>query len=195
MRSFGLAELEAGVNSFLIFHLLNDLEWFFAIVLNLRLCCEISLEWPTCLIVNSAVFTNSYFGWFIKYVLHPKQGSQMVYFQSKNSNLGSFWRALCRMENVGTFFAHLEYITAIWYPSFPFCNFVVIWYIVSRKNLATLIPSCLSWTLRLDDSFLKAAKCHLSHFLRALMETLNGKMVLIDRVRNFWDELINSKGN
>jgi hypothetical protein len=33
------------------------------------------------------------------------------------------------MENVGTFYAHLEYIMAIWYISGPFGNLVVIWYI------------------------------------------------------------------
>jgi hypothetical protein len=36
----------------------------------------------------------------------------MVYFQTKNPNLGKFWRAL-GMEKVGIFFGHLEYIRAI----------------------------------------------------------------------------------
>jgi hypothetical protein len=38
----------------------------------------------------------------------------MVSFQVKNTNLGKFWRALCRMENVDIFYAHFEYFTDIW---------------------------------------------------------------------------------
>jgi hypothetical protein len=33
------------------------------------------------------------------------------------------------MENVGTFFGHLEYVTAIWYSLCPLGNLVAIWYI------------------------------------------------------------------
>jgi hypothetical protein len=33
------------------------------------------------------------------------------------------------MENVGIFYAHLEYITAIWYILWSFGNFVVILYV------------------------------------------------------------------
>jgi hypothetical protein len=36
------------------------------------------------------------------------QGCQMVYFQNKNTNLGKFWRALHRLENVDIFYGHLE---------------------------------------------------------------------------------------
>jgi hypothetical protein len=50
------------------------------------------------------------------------------------------------MENVGTFYAHMEYIAAIWYILCSFGNLEVIWYISPRflvycvnKNLATLI--------------------------------------------------------
>jgi hypothetical protein len=32
-----------------------------------------------------------------------KQGCQMVYFRTKNPNLGKFWRALCRREKVDIF--------------------------------------------------------------------------------------------
>jgi hypothetical protein len=32
------------------------------------------------------------------------------------------------MENDGIFYAHMEYITAIWDTLWPFGNFVVIWY-------------------------------------------------------------------
>jgi hypothetical protein len=33
------------------------------------------------------------------------------------------------MENVGIFYCHLEYFTAIWYILKPFGNVVVMWYI------------------------------------------------------------------
>jgi hypothetical protein len=42
----------------------------------------------------------------------PGQGCQMVYFQTKNPNLGKFWRALDWKND--TFYGHLEYITDIW---------------------------------------------------------------------------------
>jgi hypothetical protein len=50
-----------------------------------------------------------------------EQGCQMVYFQTKNHNLGKFWRAM-EMENIGIFCGRLEYITAIWYILWPFDN-------------------------------------------------------------------------
>jgi hypothetical protein len=37
----------------------------------------------------------------------------MVYFQTKNTNLGKFWRALHRLENVNMFYGHLEYFADI----------------------------------------------------------------------------------
>jgi hypothetical protein len=41
-------------------------------------------------------------------------GCQMVHFQTKNPNLGKFWRALPRLENVDIFYGHWEYLTDIW---------------------------------------------------------------------------------
>jgi hypothetical protein len=38
----------------------------------------------------------------------------MVYFRTKNSNLGKFWRALHRLQNVDIVYGHLEYFTDIW---------------------------------------------------------------------------------
>jgi hypothetical protein len=35
-------------------------------------------------------------------------------FQTKNPNLGKFWRAFW-MINVGIFYDHLEYVITIWY--------------------------------------------------------------------------------
>jgi hypothetical protein len=50
----------------------------------------------------------------------------MVYFKTKNPNLGKFWMALHRMENVCIFYDHLEYFTAIWNILRPFGR-VYIW--------------------------------------------------------------------
>jgi hypothetical protein len=64
----------------------------------------------------------------------------MVYFATKNLNLGKFQRAL-RWTLFGTFYGHLEYVTAIGYILVPFDNFPSgdlvyfspFWYTVSRK--------------------------------------------------------------
>jgi hypothetical protein len=42
------------------------------------------------------------------------QGCQMVCLQTKNSNLGKFWRAL-EWENVDVIYGHLVYFMALWY--------------------------------------------------------------------------------
>jgi hypothetical protein len=42
----------------------------------------------------------------------------MVYFQTKNPNLGKFWRVL--YGRCGTFYDHLVYSTAIWYIMWSF---------------------------------------------------------------------------
>jgi hypothetical protein len=65
----------------------------------------------------------------------------MVCFQTKNPNLGKFWRAL-RLENVYIFYGHLEYFKDVWAIVCPFGTFCVdlVHFLVSRtnKNLATL---------------------------------------------------------
>jgi hypothetical protein len=75
--------------------------------------------------------------------------------------LGKFWRAhiaspLCsgriwkvgdkknileglEMENIGIFYDYLDFSTAIFYIFCPLGIFIPFWYIVPRKNLATLI--------------------------------------------------------
>jgi hypothetical protein len=40
-----------------------------------------------------------------------------------------------RVENVGIFYGHLEYITSIRYILWPFDNLVVIWYNVPRFKI------------------------------------------------------------
>jgi hypothetical protein len=37
----------------------------------------------------------------------------MVSFQTKNTHLGKFWRALGRWENVDIFYGHLKYFVDI----------------------------------------------------------------------------------
>jgi hypothetical protein len=59
------------------------------------------------------------------------QGCQMVYFQTKNPNLGIFWSALaCRMSIfMEYFYYHLEYFTAIFKAKIPiWVYFGVPWY-------------------------------------------------------------------
>jgi hypothetical protein len=65
------------------------------------------------------------------------QGCQMVYFQTKNPNVGKFWSVLGRLENVGIFYGHLEYFVNIWdmvSQLGTFCVHLVycvfIWYIL-----------------------------------------------------------------
>jgi hypothetical protein len=59
----------------------------------------------------------------------------MVGFQTKNPNLGKFWRALEWKMLVCTFYGYLEYFTVIWYILWSFINAVVIWYIFPRFGL------------------------------------------------------------
>jgi hypothetical protein len=76
-------------------------------------------------------------------VLSAKQGCQMFYFQTKNTNFGTFWRVfqwkmmvyfrvIWRIiQPFGTFCGHLVFFIVIWYI-FP----VLVCY--KKKNLATL---------------------------------------------------------
>jgi hypothetical protein len=73
-----------------------------------------------------------------------KQGSQMVYFQTKNPTLGNFLRALdWKMLDIN--YGHLKYFTGIGEVLFPFGTFsvhLVYFFPVlvtrTKKNLATL---------------------------------------------------------
>jgi hypothetical protein len=74
----------------------------------------------------------------MKFHPRPIQGCQMVFFQTKNTNLGLFWSVLeCKM---------LVYFTAIWKIERPFGVlydlfgiFLSFWYGELRKNMATLM--------------------------------------------------------
>jgi hypothetical protein len=69
----------------------------------------------------------------------------MVYFQTKNWNLGTFWRVLQCKICIGVFYGHLVYFTAIWSILRPFSlfyghlfYFVVILYIFPRFGILYL---------------------------------------------------------
>jgi hypothetical protein len=72
-----------------------------------------------------------------------ERGCQMVYFRTKNSNLGKLCRLL-QLIGVGICYVCFVYLTDIWYFCGNLVYFVVIWYIFlvlvfcSKKNLATL---------------------------------------------------------
>jgi hypothetical protein len=88
---------------------------------------------------------------YLKLPLKPsaKQGCQMVYFQTKNTNLGKFWRALK--------WKMLVYVMVIWNILRPFdilySHLVmlwsfgifgpVFWYILSRKVWQPCSQGCL----------------------------------------------------
>jgi hypothetical protein len=67
----------------------------------------------------------------------------MVYFQTKNTNLGKFWRMKdVYLLVIGNIFRHIRYIllpfrnsVVIGYILLPFGNIVVIWYISPRFGL------------------------------------------------------------
>jgi hypothetical protein len=74
------------------------------------------------------------------------QGCKMVCFQTKNHNLGKFWRALE--------WKMLVYVMTIWnilrpfalfmtvcYKLWSFCIFFPRWYVWTKKNLATLLTT------------------------------------------------------
>jgi hypothetical protein len=75
----------------------------------------------------------------------PVQGCQMVFFETKNPNLGKFWRVLQLKISVyfmpnwsilgsfGIFCSNLVYLKVLWniFPVLMFC---------AKRNLATLIP-------------------------------------------------------
>jgi hypothetical protein len=74
-----------------------------------------------------------------------EQGCQMVYFQTKNPNLGKFWRVLDWKKFIsflwpfGTFYGYLGYFTTIWYILYSFVTFGPVLVSCTKKNLATLL--------------------------------------------------------
>jgi hypothetical protein len=80
------------------------------------------------------------------FVTVGQQGCQMVCFQTKNPNLGKFWRALHTLKigyigilcPFGQFYADLGYFMTIWYILYSFCTFFPVLVSCTKKNLATL---------------------------------------------------------
>jgi hypothetical protein len=62
------------------------------------------------------------------------QDCQIVYFQTKYTQIWEILEGL-KMENVGTFYGHLEYNTDVWHILEPFDNLVAIWYIFPRFGI------------------------------------------------------------
>jgi hypothetical protein len=79
----------------------------------------------------------------------------MVCFQTKNSNLDKFGRALDWkmliyfmaiwniLQTFGIFYRHLEYFTDVWYNLCSFGNFFPVLVSCTKKNLAILVPSLI----------------------------------------------------
>jgi hypothetical protein len=95
------------------------------------------LDWPRHIFAALLVATT--IGWWKK----PKQGCQMVYFQTKNPYLDKFWRALeWKMLVILWPFGTLYICTVIWYNLWPFgivCGYLVyvyfpFWYAWTTKN-------------------------------------------------------------
>jgi hypothetical protein len=70
------------------------------------------------------------------------QGCQMVYFQTENHNLGTFWRVFVDIQSIflpfGIFYGHLIYV---------FCGHLVYFPDVvcfTKKNLAALLLTGIS---------------------------------------------------
>jgi hypothetical protein len=66
----------------------------------------------------------------------------MVYVQAKNPNMGQFLRAL-KLEKIGTFYGHLEYITDSGAILWQFGSFSPLLVYCVMKNLATLSHTIL----------------------------------------------------
>jgi hypothetical protein len=77
-------------------------------------------------------------------VAAAEQGCQMVYFPTKNPNLGKFWRALewkmlVYFMTICNIYSHLVLVMAVWYSLWSLGIFFLFWYVWTKKNLATLL--------------------------------------------------------
>jgi hypothetical protein len=73
----------------------------------------------------------------------------MVYFHTKKSQLGyilvghgseTVWYILLPS---GIFYGHLVHFMTIWYSLWPFGTFFQLWFVCTKKNLATLVHALL----------------------------------------------------
>jgi hypothetical protein len=65
----------------------------------------------------------------------------MVYFQTKNPNLGKFWRASDWKVLINVFYGHLAHFMTIWYVLCSFGTFFLFLVLCAKKNLATLVSN------------------------------------------------------
>jgi hypothetical protein len=90
-----------------------------------------------------------------------KQGCQMVCFQTKNTNLGKFWRAL--------YWKMLLYFMVIWNILWTYGIFMAIWYILC--SFGTLYPVLVKCTKKnlasLPSSPIRAIDCKTLSYLRS----------------------------
>jgi hypothetical protein len=77
----------------------------------------------------------------------------MVYFQTKNPNLGKILEGL-RIDNIGKFYAHLEYAMSIWYTLWSIGNFVEIWCIFDRFGTLCVEKSGSPAPMHFNDRWL-----------------------------------------
>jgi hypothetical protein len=98
----------------------------------------------------------------VEAVLNPRQGCQMVYFQTKNSQFGYILEGLA-IEELSTFhgyvfYGHLVFLCnciLVYLMILRYTYFPEFWYLVcTKKNLATLIPgrNTLSVSIRRQKS-------------------------------------------
>jgi hypothetical protein len=72
------------------------------------------------------------------------RGCQIAYFQTKNPNLGKFWKALqwemlVYVIATWSIYGHLVYFVALWYILWLFGTFFPVLVSCTKKNLATLV--------------------------------------------------------
>jgi hypothetical protein len=63
----------------------------------------------------------------------------MAYFQTKNPDLGKFWRVL----QFGLFYGYLIYFVVIWYIFMNIWQIFTVWVCCTKKNLTALIESAM----------------------------------------------------
>jgi hypothetical protein len=88
----------------------------------------------------------------------PKQGCQMVCFQTKNPNLGKYWRVFA-MKDVGIFYGCLVHFTVFSYIlwTFGIVHGNLVYFsrfgIFTKKNLATLLKSRVTrWVIAQNEA-------------------------------------------
>jgi hypothetical protein len=69
------------------------------------------------------VYVAAMFKGYLHWLVRGEQGCQMVYFKTKNPNLGKLCTECLAMKDVGKFNGHLVYFTIISYILWPLRKF------------------------------------------------------------------------